>query len=74
VDREEATSLQKLALQSLPGDSALWRTEWRDVLAQLDQQTLQQRVEEIKALQSETGLSDEEKDELRQLMKLIGRR
>jgi len=74
AEREESAALEKLALQSLPGDSAIWRSEWRDVLAQLDQQTLQQRVEELKARQSEAGLSDEEKDELRELMKLFARR
>ncbi|HEY2344654.1 MAG TPA: DNA primase [Xanthomonadaceae bacterium] len=72
--RDEETALQKLALQALPGDSATWRTEWRDVLAQLDQQTLQQRVEELKAQQANVGLSDEEKDELRALMRLFARR
>ena len=74
AEREESAALQKLALQSLPGDGAMWRNEWRDVLGQLDQQTLQQRVEELKARQSEAGLSDEEKDELRELMKLFARR
>jgi DNA primase len=72
--REEEHALQKLALQSLPGDATTWRVEWRDLLAQLNQQTLAQRVEELKARQSESGLSDEEKDELRELMKLIARR
>jgi len=61
-------------LQVLPGDIAMWRNEWRDVLAQLDQQTLQQRVEELKARQSEAGLTDEEKDELRALLMIFARR
>jgi DNA primase len=74
AEREESAALQKLALQSLPGDSAMWRNEWRDVLGQLDQQTLQQRVDELKARQSEAGLSDEEKDELRELMRMFARR
>jgi DNA primase len=72
--REEESALQKLALQTLPGDATKWREEWRDLLAQLNQQTLVQRVEELKTRQSESGLSDEEKDELRELMKLIARR
>jgi len=74
AEREEAAALQKLALQVLPGDNAMWRNEWRDVLAQLDQQTLQQRVEELKARQSEAGLTDEEKDELRTLLMIFARR
>ena len=72
--REEEAALQKLALQTPPGDATIWRNEWRDLLAQLDQQTLAQRVEELKARQSEAGLSDDEKDELRELMKLFARR
>ena len=74
AEREESDALQKLALQTLPGDAAIWRNEWRDVLAQLDQQTLQQRVEELKARQSEAGLSDVEKDELRELMRSFAQR
>mgnify|MGYP001546513867 CR=1 FL=1 len=73
-EREESAALQKLALQSLPGDSAIWRNEWRDALAQLDQQTLQQRVDELKARQSEAALNDEEKDELRALLQIFARR
>jgi DNA primase len=59
AEREEAPALQKLALQALPGDIAIWQNEWRDVLGQLDQQTLQQRVDELKAQQSASALTDE---------------
>ncbi|MBS0193905.1 MAG: DNA primase [Proteobacteria bacterium] len=72
--REEEAALHKLAQQTLPGDTATWREEWRDVLAQLDQQTLAQRVDELKTQQANAGLSNEDKDELRELMKLIVRR
>ncbi|HTD28936.1 MAG TPA: DNA primase, partial [Xanthomonadaceae bacterium] len=72
--REEAPALQKLALQALPGEIAIWRNEWSDALAQLDQQTLNQRVDELKTRQNEAGLSDEEKSELRALMQLFARR
>lgn len=74
AEREESAALQKLALQTPPGDDAVWLDEWRDVLAQLDQQTLTQRVDELKARQSEAGLSDEEKDELRALLMIFARR
>lgn len=74
AEREEAPALQKLALQAPPGDIAIWRNEWADVLGQLDQQTLQQRVDELKARQAEAALTDEEKDELRALMLLFARR
>jgi DNA primase len=72
--RDEEAALHKLALQTQPGDATKWRDEWRDVLGQLDQQTLAQRVEQLRALQAQSGLSDEEKDELRELMKLLARR
>jgi len=72
--REEEAALHKLALQTLPGDAAKWRDEWRDVTAQLGQQTLAQRVEQLRAQQAQAGLSEEEKEELRELMKLIARR
>lgn len=72
--REELSALRKLALQTLPGESSAWRTEWRDALTQLDQQTLTQRVTDLRERQRETVLSDEEKDELRQLTRLLARR
>jgi DNA primase len=65
AEREEGASLQKLAMQSLPGDEAAWRTEFLDALAQLDKQTRQQRVEE---LQQKGALNDAEKQEMRELL------
>lgn len=72
--REEETALRKLALQALPGEPAGWLAEWRGALAQLDRQTLSQRVDELRARQAQAGLSDDEKNELRALMKLFARR
>lgn len=72
--REEESALRKLALQALPGDAGKWSEEWRGALQQLDQQTLQQRLEELRAQQMNTGLSGEEKDELRALLQLVARR
>ena len=65
AEREEGASLQKLAMQSLPGDESAWREEFLDALAQLDKQTRQQRVEE---LQQKGALSDVEKQEMRELL------
>ena len=73
IDREEAPALQKLAVQTLPGDPQLWRREWGDALAQLDQQTLRQRLGELQALQGEGGLSDDDKQELLALMQMLAR-
>src|SRR5690606_19233061 len=66
--REEAAALQKLASQTLPGDEARWRDEFRDTMAQLDRQVLQQRVDELQAKQRDAGLDDADKAELRSLL------
>ena len=67
-DRDEAAALQKLATQSLPGEAAAWREEFLDTMAQLEKQTLQQRLDELQAKQREGGLDDGDKDELRMLL------
>ena len=68
--REEGEALQKLAMIDLPGEEATWRAEFIDVIARLDRQTIEQRIDELQAQVAEGGfaaLSPEEKDELRQL-------
>ncbi|MGY0504764.1 DNA primase [Luteimonas sp. e5] len=68
--REEATAMHKLASIDLPGDAQSWQAEFDDVLAQLERQTLQQRIDELQARIREVGISalaESEKDELRQL-------
>src|SRR5690554_2211781 len=68
--REEADALQKLAAITVPGEEPAWREELLDIVARLDRQTLEQRIEELQARVAEGGfaaLSAEEKDELRQL-------
>ena len=67
-DRDEAAAMQKLAAQSLPGEEAAWREEFVDAMAQLEKQTLQQRMDELQAKQREAGLDDSDKDELRALL------
>lgn len=66
--REEATALQKLASQPMPGEEAHWREEFLDAMAQLDKLTLQQRMDELQAKQRESGLDDADKAELRELL------
>lgn len=66
ADREEHAALQKLALQEVPGDEAAWRAEWRDTVARLERQTLEQRIEELQARIAELG--EAEKSELRALL------
>ncbi|MEO5596341.1 MAG: DNA primase [Lysobacteraceae bacterium] len=71
--RDEAAALQKLAVQTMPGDPQLWQREWRDALAQLDQQTLRQRLAELQALQGQDGLDADDKRELLELMRMLAR-
>ncbi|WP_290890198.1 DNA primase [Arenimonas sp.] len=70
AEREEGAALQKLAMQSFPGEVATLRQEFLDALAQLDRQTRQQRLDELQARINEVGMSglgDAEKAELRDL-------
>ena len=60
--------MQKLAAQSLPGDETKWIEEFLDTMAQLEKQTLQQRVEELQAKQRESGLDESDKEEMRALL------
>ncbi|MEZ0471399.1 DNA primase [Luteimonas salinilitoris] len=76
-EREEAEALQKLAAQSMPGEEAGWRDEFVGAIAQLDRQTLQQRIDELQTRVSEGGfssLTDQEKAELRDLQQAPGKR
>ncbi|WP_242108832.1 DNA primase [Luteimonas aquatica] len=66
--REEAAALQKLASQEQPGEEAAWQREFLDTIAQLDKQTLRQRVEELQDKQRQSGLDEADKTELRALL------
>ncbi|MDQ3617185.1 MAG: DNA primase [Pseudomonadota bacterium] len=66
--REEYAALQKLASQSMPGDETLWREEFIDAVAQLERQTLQQRLDELQAKNREGALDETDKSELRALL------
>ncbi|HZV37582.1 MAG TPA: DNA primase, partial [Pseudoxanthomonas sp.] len=68
AERDELAALQKLAMQQLPGEETHWRAELLDAVAQLEKQTLQQRLEELQAKHRETGLDDADKYELRALL------
>ena len=67
-EREEATALQKLAMQSLPGDDEAWQREFLDAMAQLEKQTRQQRIDELQEKQRASGLETRDKEELRALL------
>ncbi len=68
ADREETAALQKLASQDMPGEAALWQNEFADAIAQLEKQTLHQRIDELQAKQREVGLDDHDKAEMRALL------
>ncbi len=68
AEREEGAALQKLAMQSHPGEEAAWRTEFLDAMAQLERQTVQQRIDELQAKQRESGLDVRDKEEMRALL------
>jgi len=68
ADRDGADALHKLALIELPGTPEGWAAEFRDAIAQLDRQTIAQRIGELHQQQCEGGLSEAEKAELRALL------
>ena len=68
AEREEGVALQKLASQQLPGEEAKWREEFLDAMAQLERQTLLQRIDELQAKHREQGLDEADKVELRALL------
>ena len=68
ADREEAPALQKLAAQPLPGDETHASTEFADVIAQLERQTLKQRIAELETKRAESSLDTRDKEELRALL------
>ena len=73
AERPEAAALHKLALVEFPADSDKLREEFADALIQLARQTVAARITELTGRQAETGLSDAEKAELRELLVTKGR-
>jgi DNA primase len=74
AEREEGASLHKLALMEFPAAVEQWRAEFLDALAQLDRQTLQQRIDELLARQEQGALTDAEKVELRESLSAKAKR
>ncbi|MFS8137133.1 MAG: DNA primase, partial [Thermomonas sp.] len=68
AERDEAPALQKLAVQTLPGEDAAQREEFIDGIAQLEKQLLQQRLDELQQQHRDAGLSEAEKQEQRDLL------
>ncbi|MCW5568341.1 MAG: DNA primase [Dokdonella sp.] len=69
ADREEAAALNKLAtLEALASDEAQARADFLGAIAQLDVQTMKQRLDDLDAKRKASGLTPEELDELRRLL------
>jgi DNA primase len=64
----DTLALQKLVLLDLPGDEASLRQEFSDALEQLQKQYRQQRLNELRQQMAQQGLSEQETNELRELL------
>ncbi len=71
--RDEVGALQKLAVVAVPGEPEAQRTEFLDAISQLEKQVLQQRIEALQVQQRDGGLSDTDKQELRELLQAARR-
>ena len=71
---EQAEALRKLAAQALPGEEASWAHELQDAAAQLERQTLQQRIDELQQKQRAQGLDETDKYEMRMLLQALAGR
>jgi DNA primase len=74
AEREEQAALNKLSLMEFAPEPNAWQAEFRDALEQLNRQTLQQRIDELLAKQTQTPLSESEKNELRDALAAKARR
>ena len=71
---DQADALQRLAVQVLPGEEVSWAHELHDAVAQLERQTLQQRIDELQQKQRAQGLDETDKYELRMLLQALAGR
>lgn len=67
-DRDEAAALQKLAVLSLHGDTHGQQQEFIGSLAMLETQTTRQRRDDLIEKQRQSGLTPQERSELRELL------
>ncbi|UXI68236.1 DNA primase [Tahibacter amnicola] len=68
ADREEAPALRRLAVMEIPGESDALQAAFAGALAQLEKQTVQQRIDDLIRQKGELGLSPAETAELGQLL------
>ncbi len=74
VEHEQGEALRRLAAQALPGEEAVWAHELHDAIAQLERQTLQQRIDELQQKARAQGLDETDKYELRMLLQVLAGR
>ena len=67
-DHPDSAALQKLATLSEPGGPMEWEVDFDGVLAQLAKQSTQQRIDQLQSRIRD--LSDDEKSELRDLLRM----
>lgn len=73
-DHEQGEALRRLAAQPLPGDEESWAHGLQDAVAQLERQTLQQRIDELQDKQRAQGLDETDKYEMRMLLRALSGR
>ncbi len=74
AEREELDALQKLAMHTVPGDDATWRQELLDAVEQLEDQSVQQRIDELRIKMQSGTLDAADKYELTTLLQAQRRR
>lgn len=74
AEREELAALQKLAMQAIPGEEDTWRQELVDAVEQLEDQSIQQRIDELLAKMKSGALDSADKYELTTLLQAQKRR
>ncbi len=74
AEREEFDALQKLALHAIPGDDASWRQELLDAIEQLEDQSVQQRIDDLRIKMQSGTLDAADKYELSTLLQAQRRR
>jgi len=73
ADHKYRIALEKLSMMEFPAAPEAWKAEFLDALEQLNRQTMQQRIDELRAKQAEGAISDAEMRELWEAMSTLKR-
>ena len=74
AEREELDALQKLALHAIPGEDTSWRQELLDAIEQLEDQSVQQRIDDLRIKMQSGTLDAADKYEITTLLQAQRRR